>query len=272
MPNPNVLTDESISKIASAVFAQVPHARVSERYTFVPTSHVVDLLKDEGWEPVKAVQTRIRDVSRSGYQRHMLRFRHGTEKAARIGDSIPELVLVNAHDGTAAYQLHAGLYRLVCSNGLCVADSIFAKISVRHVGFKAEDIISASYRVLDEIPRITTAVEGMRSVTLTEDESLNFAEAALRLKYPEQAPIEARQLLIPRRFEDRAPTLWNVFNRTQEALLAGGIAGRSTTGRRMRTRGIQSIGENLRLNKSLWELAEQTKLAKLGAAGLAEAA
>jgi hypothetical protein len=39
---------------------------------------------------------------------------------------------------------------------------------------------------------------------------------------------------MPRRFDDRRPDLWSVFNRTQENLTKGGLHGRSANGRRQR--------------------------------------
>jgi hypothetical protein len=39
----------------------------------------------------------------------------------------PEVVLVNSHDKSSAYQLHCGLFRLVCTNGLVVSDDTFQR-------------------------------------------------------------------------------------------------------------------------------------------------
>jgi hypothetical protein len=61
----------------------------------------------------------------------------------------------------------------------------------------------------------------MRAITLDDGESEVFARAALALKYDDPdkpAPITESQILMPRRFDDRRPDLWSVFNRTQENL------------------------------------------------------
>jgi hypothetical protein len=78
----------------------------------------------------------------------------------------------------------------------------------------------------------------MRAITLDEGESEVFARAALALKYDDNkpAPITESQILMPRRFDDRRPDLWSVFNRTQENLTKGGLHGRSANGRRQQTR------------------------------------
>jgi hypothetical protein len=59
---------------------------------------------------------------------------------------------------------------------------------------------------------------------------------------------------MPRRFDDRRPDLWSVFNRTQENLTKGGLHG-SANGRRQ-TRPVQGIDSDIRLNRALWLLAD----------------
>ncbi|RSC92822.1 DUF932 domain-containing protein, partial [Pandoraea apista] len=68
--------------------------------------------------------------------------------------------------------------------------------------------------------------------------------------------ITESQILMPRRFDDRRPDLWSVFNRTQENLTQGGLRGRSANGRRHQTRPVQGIDQNIRLNRALWLLAD----------------
>ena len=69
---------------------------------------------------------------------------------------------------------------------------------------------------------------------------------------------------LQRRFDDRRPDLWSVFNRTQENLVRGGLETRSANGRRMRTREVRGISENVQLNRALWTLANE--MVKLKAA------
>jgi hypothetical protein len=40
-------------------------------------------------------------------------------------------------------------------------------------------------------------------------------------------------------------------------MIKGGVAGRSARGRRMTTRGVGGVNENVRLNRALWTLADQ---------------
>jgi Domain of unknown function (DUF932) len=75
-------------------------------------------------------------------------------------------------------------------------------------------------------------------------------------------PIQARQLLFPRRPEDNRPDLWTVFNRVQENVIHGGLSamGRDANNRLRRS----GIDGEMRLNKALWTLADQMGKLKTG--------
>ena len=262
--NSNILSNEDLARKAPSVFAVEKSPRVSDKYKYVPTIEVIDALRGEGWNAVQAVETKVRKEERRGFQKHMVRFRQaGDIDQNTVGDSLPELVLTNSHDGTAAYQLHAGLFRLVCSNGLVIADATFTRIAIRHVGFDMDELLESSHRIIEEVPQIAATVEQMRSVILNTTQQEEFAEKALltRYKTKEDSPIESHKLLLSRRYEDRNNDLWSVFNRIQENVIQGGLRGFTKTNSRTRTRAIRSINENININKAIWGLAEQFKVA-----------
>ena len=117
--------------------------------------------------------------------------------------------------------------------------------------------------MLDGFDLVRERRDGMRAITLDTAEQAIFARAALALKYEpdpvKPAPITETQVLAPRRGDDVRSDLWSTFNRIQESLLNGGLLGRGATGRRMRTRPVQGIDQNLRLNRALWMLAEEMR-------------
>ena len=157
---------------------------------------------------------------------------------------------------------------MVCTNGLVCGDT-FGSIKIQHTGDVTGRVIEGAYEVLDDFERIDASREAMRAIVLDEDEQYLFARSALSLKYddPEKpAPITERKILSPRRWEDQSPDLWSVFNRVQENLIKGGLSARSTSGRQTRTRGVQGIDQNLRLNRALWSLAEGMRELKAHAA------
>jgi len=258
------LENDALRAYAPSIFAVQPIAGVSQNYSFLPTVHAVDAMRQAGWVPVWASEQRVRLETREGFQKHMIRF----QRANQVGKSVeylPEICLVNSHDRSSAYQLHAGIFRLICGNGLIVADTTFERVSIRHTGFDPGQIVDASLQVLDSLPQLTDSVEGFRARQLTPAESKAFAESAILLRYDDlqAAPVGPTKLLECRRSEDAGPDLWSTYNRVQENMIQGGLkdySRRKTNGQRFpRTRAVGGLDENVRLNKALWHLAEALK-------------
>lgn len=258
------LNNDELQSFAPSVFAQNAMPGVSENYSFLPTIHAVDGLRQAGWQPVWVSEQLVRLETRKGFQKHMIRFQR-SDLIGRVSEYCPEICLVNSHDRSSAYQLHAGIFRLICGNGLIVSDVCFQRVSIRHTGFEPSLVVDASLKVLDSLPQLTDAVESFRARRLTPAESKAFAESAILLRYDDlqTAPISAEKLLEPRRTEDAGNDLWKVYNVTQESLIRGGLkdySRRKANGKRHpRTRAVAELDENVRLNKALWHLAEALK-------------
>ena len=74
--------------------------------------------------PLRAQEQSIRTEARRGFQKHVVRFARGEHLQTWEKNQVrPEVVLVNSHDKSSAYQLHCGLFRLVCTNGMVVWQS-----------------------------------------------------------------------------------------------------------------------------------------------------
>ena len=259
---PAIMTTEQLRKTAPSVFATQPHDGVSDRYAFIPTTAVLDILRDRGFHPVKAAQTVTRLPNRKSFARHVIRFRHTDHLQPQgIGSETPELVLTNSHDRSSAYVIMAGIWRLVCGNGLMVQSAEFGSISVRHSGGHdfSSRILDATQQVIEETPRILERIEAWKGIELAQPQRLALATAALELR--DNPIVTPDQLLIPRRPEDRKTDLWTVSQTIQENLTKGGLRGRASTGRRATTRPIRSVSEDLKTNKALWRLT--TEMAKL---------
>ena len=250
------LSDDQIRAVAPSIFADAPHESRSQRYSYIPTATVLRELRSEGFEPFMVTQTRVRDEGKREHTKHMLRLRHASQIN---GAEANEIVLLNSHDGTSSYQMLAGMFRFVCSNGLVCGDTV-ADVRVPHKGDVSGHVIEGAYEVLRGFDRVKESRDAMRAITLDEGEAEVFARSALALKYDptdnKPAPITESQILMPRRFDDRRPDLWSVFNRTQENLTKGGLHGRSANGRRQQTRPVQGIDSDVRLNRALWMLAD----------------
>jgi hypothetical protein len=274
--NSHPLTLAEIGSVAPSALAVSEHSSRSDRYTYIPTSEIINGMEREGFLPFSATQSRCRDASRREFTKHLIRFRQMSDitRAAIVGELVPEIVLVNAHDGSAAYSLMAGLWRFACGNGMMVSDSTLASIHIRHSGDVVGQLIEGSLKIAEQSQKALEQVGNWRQLQLSSGEQSAFAEAAHTLRFADaegqaHTPITAAQLLHLRRTEDNGSDLWSTLNRVQENCLKGGLTAvaRDENGRRLRrvnTRQVKGIDQDVKLNRALWQLAE--KMAELKAA------
>jgi len=268
------LTDDQIRSMAPSVFAAGRHESRSDRYTYIPTSEIVAGMRDNGFLPVFAKQGNSRVEGKADFTKHLIRFRPDGEAPARkIGGVYPEVIVVNSHDGTSTYQVMAGLLRLVCLNGMVVADRELSSVKIPHKGNVIDQVIEGSFTVIEESRAAIEHAEHWSGITLNRDEQQIMAEAAHTLRFADSdgtvtTPVQPRQLLQARRRDDVGDNLWNVTNVIQENVIRGGLSamGRDASGaRRMTTtREVRGIDADVKLNRALWMLTE--KMAELKAA------
>ncbi|WLA47907.1 DUF932 domain-containing protein [Bradyrhizobium elkanii] len=251
------LDNEALYQHVPSIFAREAHDSRSDRYVYVPTIDIVEGLRREGWFPFIAVRSVPRDGGRHGHAKHMLRLRRddgiGKPEAA-------EVIIVNSHDGTSAYQMFAGMLRFVCTN-IMIAGERFEEVRVSHKGNIQQDIIEGVYTVAEDFPRLIDASESVKEIQLSADERRVLAEAGLVARYGEdESPVRPEQVITPRRREDVASSLWTTFNVIQENKIKGGLHGQKCNAegriRRSTTRVINGIDQNVTLNRAFWTLAE----------------
>lgn len=255
------LTDLEMMEVAPSIFAADKHDSRSQRYTYIPTIEVLHGLRKEGFSPFMVCQSRSRDESKREHTKHMIRLRHADQID---GQEANEIVLLNSHDGTSAYQMLAGVFRFVCANGMVCGETL-SDVRVRHSGNVVDNVIEGACRVLDNFELVDTQKEGMKALALDAGEQTAFARAALALRYDPEVgtpPVTEAQVLTPKRLDDRGADLWRTFNRVQENMLRGGLRGRSATGQVRTTRQVTAIDQAIKLNRGLWVLAEEMRKLK----------
>lgn len=249
------LSLDRLAEKVPAAFAEHAAAHTGPKYVFISTRELVSALLDAGFVATQASQTAARGGN-VAFARHMLRFQPQVQTVS-LRDALPQIVLINSHDGRSAYQLRAALFRPVCTNGLLTPIGDFGLIHVAHRGNVVRNVVEAALRITQAFSRVGDAIERMIARSMTEGERLSFAADALALRFTgrEDKPVLPAQLLETRRIADQGDDLWHTFNVVQENVMRGGISGRSAHGRAMRTRAIRAIREDVRINSGLWKLA-----------------
>nr|WP_236743772.1 DUF932 domain-containing protein [Shigella flexneri] len=98
-------------------------------YTYIPTINIINKLRDEGFQPFFACQSRVRDLGRREYSKHMLRLRregHINGKKFLKLSCLIHMRFIQLSDDPRNFSF-------VCTNGL-VCGNNFGEIRVPHKG------------------------------------------------------------------------------------------------------------------------------------------
>jgi hypothetical protein len=226
---------------------------------------------DEGFMPVGVKQGRTRDASKKDFTKHLIRLRRlDHDVKFCVGDTVCEILLKNANDGTSAFDIMAGLFRIRCLNSLVAQTSTLDSVKVRHSGDVRHKVIDGTFRVMKEAEKALAAPADWSGLILDRDEKRVFAEAAHIARFGDSegettTRIQPSQLLNTRRMGDRENDLWTTFNVVQENAIRGGLEARFRDEhgrlRRSSSRAVKGIDQDVKLNKALWTLSE--KMAEL---------
>ena len=262
------MTKDQLKEVCPLAFADAPtNPKVSGKYLFVNTETIVDDLDKLGWKPVQAAQRKGRGKS-TIFSKHMVAFQNPDImiKGKDGDDSFPRIIMTNSHDGMQAFKFSVGIFRLVCSNGLVVADEQFSDFKIKHKGYSFEELRGVVNEAVADLPNKVEVLNDMKQRILTPEEKNKLAldamliragiepdsEKAKKFNYDDETLID---ILDPKREADKGDDLWRVFNVIQEKITQGDFHAALTGAKVRKVRKIKSFEKDLKVNKELFKLA-----------------
>jgi len=258
--NQTFLTKEQIKEKANSIFAEKGASNTSEKYSHIPTHKVIEDMELLGWKVSDVKQIKAR--KNAGHQKHLVVFRNPDIAIdGKDGDSVfPQILLTNSSDGKNAFTFRAGLFRLVCENGLVISTQDFADLKIRHFGYDFSELQKTITSIVEKLPLTVESMNKFKQTQLTDKQILKFAKDALEVRFGEvemkRITIDYNEFIKATRKEDEGNDLWSVFNRVQEKVLDGDFNyGYSTKTRKARK--IKNFNQDIIVNSKLYELATE---------------
>jgi len=276
LQNREFLGNDEIKRLASSVFTMTPSSDVSEKYTHIPTSQVIEDMRQLGWDVVDAKEVKARKEATAGFQKHLVVFRNNDVVInGDDGDTVfPQILLTNSHDGKNAFTFTAGLFRMVCENGLVISTQQFEDVKMRHMGYTFEDLQKNIREMVEKLPLTVESMNKMKQVELTPQQAVEFAQKSLAARFSQDEidniEVDFDELLEPTRSEDRGNDLWSVFNVVQEKLIHGMFNYKYGVKVR-KARKIRNFKQDLVINEKLFDVALEFANAEFANDGFANA-
>ena len=269
------MSEADIRSRAPAAFSVTKADHLTDRYQSLQTSSLLPLMADYGYFPVQAAQTRPRRLSDmlkvhasvSEHRHHLISF-------ARAEDlqrpDRPEVTLFNSHNGSGAVRLFAGIYRMICSNGIVIGSGTEARIYHSKSAMSGfEDMLR---QVVRNVPEVLATMERMKGVVVSYEQARQMAENAVALRWKrydggdEKGSFYNNDTVLgalkAKRIEDMSYDLYTVFNRIQENVMRGNAFVKSVTtsephGIMRKARPVNSVKAHTDLNAKLWAAVKE---------------
>ena len=279
------LSKDELREIAPSIFSTVPSPEVSKKYSHIPTDKLIDDMELLGWNVIDAKEVADRTKGTRGFQKHLVVFRNddivinqmpnnivesstsptgyrrtdGTfAKKNPIDTVFPQILLTNSHDGKNAFTFTAGLFRMVCENGLVVSTNEFEKVAIRHMGYDFDELQVQINEMVERLPLTVESMNNMIDTKMTQNSIVKFAKDMLAVRFPEdelkRITIDMDEFITPVRPEDKGDDLWSVFNVIQEKIIECDFDYTIGTKHR-KARQIKNFKQDMDLNSKMFDIA-----------------
>lgn len=261
LKNNKFLTTEEIKEKANSIFAAQGAECTSEKYSHISTANVIEDMKLLGWGVVDVKQVKSRKTN-VGYQKHLVVFRNNELVIEGKDDDtvFPQILLTNSSDGKNAFTFKAGIFRLICENGLVISTDEFADLRIRHMGYDFKELQKTITSMVEKLPLTVESMNKFKQTILVENQIMDFAKKALEVRYGadevKRITVDLTDFLRPVRNEDAGNDLWSVFNRVQEKVIEGDFS-YNFGNRTRKARRIKNFQQDMVVNSNLYELAAE---------------
>jgi hypothetical protein len=256
------LTLDEVKQRASSIFSKTAAPTVSDKFTHIPTFKVIEDMSQLGWNVVDAKQVKARTEGTKGFQKHLVVFRNPDVVINGVdGDTVfPQILLTNSNDGKNAFTFTAGLFRMVCENGLVISTEQFNDVKMRHMGYTFEELQAQIREMVEQLPLTVESMNKMKQIQLNEEQAKALAKKALTTRFTEEqvknVQVDLDELLKPTRDEDKGTDLWSVFNVIQEKILNGDFNYISGVKQR-KARKVKNFKQDMEINQKLFAMAAE---------------
>lgn len=216
---------ENVCEIPNVITQRKAHPIRSEKYSVVTTEDIIKQLMEEAGLVWEKVAEENNTSKYKGYGTHLVRCTHPDFSLGRDDlnrELIPQLYIKNSYHGRTKFEMHVGLFRVFCMNGLILGNK-FQTIRIKHIGLTVDEI-RAEVEKMKEIftGEVAPFILSLKEKKLTDAQQLEFAETALRERVRLNANfirgVNTQDLLTSVRSEDEGAALWEVLQRVQDNL------------------------------------------------------
>ena len=170
--NQEFINKAEIKNRAKSIFTTTSAPSTSDKYAHISTEKIIDDMELLGWGVVDAKEVKARKADTMGFQKHLVVFRNNEiQITSEDGDNVfPQILLTNSHDGKNAFTFTAGLFRMVCENGLVICSKEFENLKIRHYGYDFEELKNVIGTMVEKLPLTVESMNQFKKKQLRKEQ------------------------------------------------------------------------------------------------------
>jgi len=255
----NAITLSELKLALPQAFVEAPSSRVSAKYSFIPTSVILEDLDKLGSKIREIKNPKYKSAANQSHGKHLVQLYNPDIHISNGADkNFVEIALYNSSNGLSKFRMEVGIFRFVCENGLCIKSEDFGSINLRHSGYSFETLKISIDEMIAKLPELAGKINQFTARELTTSEIQGLAKAAYDLRGGGRTPNaeELAEILKVRRPEDEGNNLWVLLNRLQESVIRGGNTFVDARGRMRTQKPLINLDKSLKANQELWSMCE----------------
>lgn len=256
----NQIVERNNINIGSSIlnFERDP-SKTSAKYKATDDVQVIELLNDLGWYITTYRQVKPHDPEKGRYKKYLATFTNPDLPLIGKKQGALNLLAKNSKDGISSLEFYGGISIFACLNGLVTGQQLVTPVKIRHKGDLPNQITTLVDSLVHQLPLIGEKVNEMSAKILTESEARQYAREAIELRFEKDAcGVKEDDVLKARRVYDDTMSLFNTYNRVQEAIFRPDkMRYQRSDGKMTTARPITNVDQHVNLNMALWDLTEQ---------------
>ena len=173
-------------------------------YSFVDSKMIDEIARSMDLVAISQRVVKCRNVSDAIYSPHEIRY-ISPRQEFRIGKPVFMFGFLNSHNGEKMLEFYAGVFRLICSNGLTITHLDMGQATILHRSLDVSTIFDGLRAALSMSRPIIQTLDSMDALMLSPRQQLDLAHRYVSLLPADRRErIDVSSIIEPRYHSERA--------------------------------------------------------------------
>lgn len=261
------LTTEEIFNAAPAVYAVTRGDNLSDKYLFISTSQLVNVLTQSGWTVVRTCGSRRRGNSKySALHAVYLARKEYVENTDLQSNEVPLLMVLNAHNGKHAFKIGPAIMSRKSGAIYHVPNKVYPTPRIIHKTYNTQEVVGVAYTILSDFPKILKKIDLLKNTQLSPESVREFAKSAANIVFKAEDILRtdeyqgddkvAQQLAGFNGFNQNS-SVWDLVESISQNAFEGNVLLKRKSNKVTKSRKINSVKRHNEITQKILDLTAQ---------------